>query len=288
MQRLRFFASLRLRSWGFAATTLLLSAFALGSCTKSGEDAAPAPAIALGTSTAVGKYLTDGAGNTLYYFAFDVSGSNSCGSAACAAQWPVFYAPTVTVGTGLDAADFTAGKTAGGENQTFYKGWPLYYYAPVANGQNVREAAGEIKGEGYSSFWYVVRPDYTVMIARASITDKNTQATAPKRYLIDPQGRTLYTYAKDSRQPTTQPTNCAGGCATAWPVFYQEKIVGPSSLKPTDFGTITRPDGPSGATRLQTTYKGMPLYYYAGDGNTRGKASGNTSAGTDPWLVVNP
>ena len=280
MQPFHFFASRR-RSSALVATALL-AVLALGGCKKSEEESAPPPAVQLGTSAAVGNYLMDAAGNTLYYFSFDVSGSNSCGSAACAAQWPVFYAPTLTVGAGLNAADFTASKTAGGENQTLYKGWPL---SPV-NGQNVREAAGQIRGEGYSSFWYVARPDYTVMIARANITDNNTQVAAAKRYLIDPQGRTLYTYAKDDRLPTTQSTNCTGSCATFWPVFYQEKFSGPSSLKPTDFGTITRTDGPNGATRLQTTYKGRPLYYFAPDGNTRGKASGNNSAGPDAWTVA--
>ena len=51
-------------------------------------------------------------------------------------------------------------------------------------------------------------------------------------------------------------------------------------LKAADFGTITRADG-----QKQTTYKGMPLYYFGGD-----KAPGDTigQGAKDVWYVVNP
>jgi predicted lipoprotein with Yx(FWY)xxD motif len=47
-----------------------------------------------------------------------------------------------------------------------------------------------------------------------------------------------------------------------------------------DFGAITREDG-----KRQTTYKGWPLYYYAGDkapGDVLGQGLGNV------WFVANP
>jgi predicted lipoprotein with Yx(FWY)xxD motif len=47
-----------------------------------------------------------------------------------------------------------------------------------------------------------------------------------------------------------------------------------------DFGTITREDG-----KKQTTYKGMPLYYFAGDkkaGDVTGQGMGKV------WYVANP
>jgi hypothetical protein len=61
---------------------------------------------------------------TLYYFTLDVAGSNSCGTVACAAEWPIFYATTVTMGAGLNAADFMTGKTAG-EKLDFLQGLAL-------------------------------------------------------------------------------------------------------------------------------------------------------------------
>jgi len=261
----------------------------VGGCKKNEDSPAP-PAVTLASSAALGNFLTDEQGNTLYCFGLDVNGSSTCGTAACAAEWPIFYASTVTVGPGLNAADFTTGTTAGGLNQTFYKGWPLYYFAaPAANGQNVREAAGETKGDGTGSVWYVVRPNYSVMVAMNAVVDKSTNKPNFKPYLIDPQGRTLYTCGKDGRLPATQPTNCTGGCATAWPVFYQANITVPSGLKASDFGTITRTDGPNGSTRLQTTYKGLPLHYFAPDNSTRGKAEGDgLPADADQWSVAMP
>ena len=46
-----------------------------------------------------------------------------------------------------------------------------------------------------------------------------------------------------------------------------EKVAAKDGLKDADFGTITRADG-----KKQTTYKGMPLYFFVGD-----KAAGDTN-----------
>lgn len=263
---------------------LLVTALLLSSCKKDGTEAAPAAAIQLRSDATLGSFLTDGEGNTLYYFTLDVTGSNNCGTAACDSEWPLFYAATPTVGPGLSTADFTTSKTASGRNQTFYKGWPLYYFATPANGRSVRETPGQTLGEGLNKAWYVVRPDYSVMMAMNAVLNKTTNEATFKSYLIDPQGRTLYTYSVDATRPATQTTNCTGGCADAWPIFYQASIKVPSGLKASDFGTITRTDGPNGSKRLQTTYKGQPLYYYALDNSVRGKAEGE---GGD-WAVAIP
>lgn len=267
---------------GFVFLTLALSG-----CQKKDDTVAPAPAppaLQLTTDAKLGSFLTDGQGNTLYYFALDVAGSSNCGTAACAANWPVFYTPTITVGAGLNAADFTTGKTAGGQSQTYYKGWPLYYYTTPTNGQNVREQPGQALGNGLGGVWYVVRPDYTVMMAMGAVLNKATNKTSTKTYLIDPQGRTLYTFSADAAHPATQASNCTGGCTDAWPIFYQASPKAPSCLQASDFGTITRTDGPNGTTRLQTTYKGMPLYYFVADNAVRGKVEGE---GGD-WAVAMP
>jgi predicted lipoprotein with Yx(FWY)xxD motif len=54
----------------------------------------------------------------------------------------------------------------------------------------------------------------------------------------------------------------------------------PEGLNAGDFGAITREDG-----KRQSTYKGAPLYYYAGDkapGDALGQGLGNA------WFVANP
>ena len=45
-----------------------------------------------------------------------------------------------------------------------------------------------------------------------------------------------------------------------WPPYHQEKVGVAADLKASDFASITREDG-----KKQTTYKGMPLYYFARD-----------------------
>jgi len=277
--------------WRFS---LLLSAFLLllGACNNDDDDQSPEEqfAVKLTNNATFGDILTDGQGNTLYYFSRDVAGTSAC-SGNCAAVWPTFYTADMKVGDGLKADDFATITRADGSLQTTYRGWPLYYYAPAnSTGQNVREKPGETLGDQVANkTWFVVKPDYTVMVATAAVLDKSTNQTATQSFLVDPQARTLYIFARDQRLPTTLPTNCTGGCIGAWPVFYTEKIVLPSSLKAADFAAITRNDGPNGAARQHTTYKGLPIYYYTPDGTTRGKVEGQgVKTGQDPWYVANP
>jgi predicted lipoprotein with Yx(FWY)xxD motif len=245
--------------------------------------------VKLTNNATFGNILADGQGNTLYYFTRDVTGTSAC-SGNCSAVWPTFYSADLTVGEDLKAEDFANITRADGSLQTTYRGWPLYYHAPLVNGQNVREKPGETLGDQVANkTWFVVKPNYTVMIATTSVLDKSTNQTATQNFLVDPQGRTLYIFERDNRLPTTLPTNCTGGCINAWPVFYQANLVLPSSLKASDFGAITRNDGPNGTTRQHTTYKGLPIYYYTPDGTTRGKVEGHgVKTGQDPWYVANP
>ncbi|GGE96484.1 hypothetical protein [Hymenobacter cavernae] len=246
--------------------------------------------VKLTNTAAFGNILTDGQGNTLYYFTRDVAGTSAC-TGGCAAVWPVFYSADLTLGDGLNAADFATITRTDGSLQTTYRSWPLYYYAPANSaGQNVREKPGETLGDQVANkTWFVVKPDYTVMVATASVLDKSTNQTTTQNFLVDPQARTLYIFDRDTRLPNTLPTNCTGGCIAAWPVFYTDKLVLPSSLKSSDFGAITRIDGPSGTSRQHTTYKGLPIYYYTPDGTTRGKVEGQgVKTGQDPWYVANP
>lgn len=75
-------------------------------------------------------------------------------------------------------------------------------------------------------------------------------------YFVDSKGMTLYNFKKDSQGKST----CIGECSGMWPVFFTTNITVPPGLKASDFGTITRNDG-----KKQTTYQGMPLYYFTDD-----------------------
>jgi predicted lipoprotein with Yx(FWY)xxD motif len=95
-------------------------------------------------------------------------------------------------------------------------------------------------------------------------------------YLTDTKGMTLYEFKKDSPGKSA----CAGDCVAKWPLYYQEHAAGAEGVKASDLGTITREDG-----KKQTTYKGMPLYYFAGD-----KSPGDTNGQgvKDVWFVAAP
>ncbi len=95
-------------------------------------------------------------------------------------------------------------------------------------------------------------------------------------FLVDIKGVTLYYFKKD----TPGKSACEGDCVTRWPLYFREAVAAKDGLKTEDFGSITRDDG-----QRQTTYKGMPLYYFAGDKNP-GETTGQGVK--DVWYVVNP
>src|ERR1039458_6905120 len=74
--------------------------------------------------------------------------------------------------------------------------------------------------------------------------------------LADARGFTLYWYSKD----TPMSSACTGSCAKAWPPVTGKPAAAMGVRLVGKFGTITRANGV-----LQATYKGHPLYTYAGD-----------------------
>src|SRR5437588_905655 len=93
--------------------------------------------------------------------------------------------------------------------------------------------------------------------------------------LTNRKGLTLYHLTTDSSTMTT----CTGGCALTWPPLLTAngKVPSLSGVKGT-FATMTRPDGSE-----QVTFKGMPLYTYAGD-MAAGQAHGQGIGGV--WFAV--
>ena len=95
-------------------------------------------------------------------------------------------------------------------------------------------------------------------------------------YLADAKGMALYVFKKDSPGKSA----CAGDCVARWPLYYREKVGPGAGTKDADFATITREDG-----QKQTTYKGMPLYYFAGD---KAPADVNGQGVRDVWFLAQP
>jgi len=129
----------------------------------------------------------------------------------------------------------------------------------------------------------VVAPVVLVAVlvaAGAAFADNHAVSVAKKEgigsYLADIKGMTLYTFKMDT--PGT--SACAGPCVDNWPPFYREMVEPKDGLNAGDFGTITRADG-----KKQTTYKGMPLYYFIKDkkpGDTMGEGV------KDAWHAAKP
>lgn len=108
------------------------------------------------------------------------------------------------------------------------------------------------------------------------------RSTQYGRVLFDGRGRVLYGFTRDRRGG---PSRCYGACASAWPVYFAGNTaairVG-SGVKKSLIGRTRRRDG-----RLQLTYKGWPLYYYAHEGPGEVRCQ-NVDEFGGLWLVIRP
>ncbi len=116
--------------------------------------------------------------------------------------------------------------------------------------------------------------------ATASAVTIKTASGSHGVYLVGSSGRALYLWMGDKAGKS----NCSGACAGAWPpLVVTGTPTASGSATSTDLGTITRSDGSK-----QVTYKGHPLYYFAGDpgaGTTTGDGSDGFGA---KWWLVSP
>ena len=98
--------------------------------------------------------------------------------------------------------------------------------------------------------------------------------------LFDGSGRVLYGFTRDTRGGKS---TCYGACARAWPVYYKSGTIrAGTGVKRSLIGTTRRRDG-----RLQLTYNGWPLYYYAHEGPGQILCQ-NVDEFGGLWLVVRP
>ena len=96
--------------------------------------------------------------------------------------------------------------------------------------------------------------------------------------LFDGRDRVLYGFTRDRRGGASR---CYGACAAAWPVYFSKgKVRALRGVKQSLIGTVRRRNG-----RLQVTYNGRPLYFYAHEGPREVKCQ-NVSEFGGLWLVV--
>jgi predicted lipoprotein with Yx(FWY)xxD motif len=111
----------------------------------------------------------------------------------------------------------------------------------------------------------------------ANIKLASTQSLG--NFLVAADGRTLYYFGLDFAASGGQPavSNCTGNCVPVWPIFHVDTPVLVAGLSSSDFGEITRADGVK-----QTTFKGWPLYFFAGDS----KAGDTNGDNFEAWYVL--
>ncbi|MEM9189330.1 MAG: hypothetical protein AAGF12_09150 [Myxococcota bacterium] len=210
------------------------------------------------------RWLVDQEGQTLYLFGRDIPGASASSNCAgdCAATWPPFAPENLRVGEGLEASDFAEITRDGGETQLTYRGWPLYRFMNDA-------APGDLNGDGVGGVWFTVPDPFYTVLVRADDT--------LGRYLVDAGGQTLYYFARDLPAFDANPavSNCADGCAAAWPAFETAEVRAPSTLDSATFGTV------GGGT--QVTYRGWPIYRFTND-TSPGDTNGENAS--DRWFVA--
>ena len=219
------------------------------------------------------KFLTDTNGMSLYTFDKDSLNKSNC-DAECQKIWPLFEGANTT------SEDI---KVLEGTDHLAYRKHPLYHFVKD-------NAVGDVNGDNVKNVWHLVY---------APIGSNDTQTefsaiTMTQTYLTDKNGMALYTFDKDStnisRCTGKQDTKPLGSCEARWPVFYAKNLgTLPQGTNASDFGTIDRPsdtlkdaDGKPLATK-QTTYKGLPLYYWFKDQKS-GDVTGDWVSGV--WHAV--
>lgn len=220
----------------------------------------PSYTVMLAYKEGTGLYLINFTGRTLYYLAKDVPGSgrSNC-TAECATKWEPFYAGRVDAPSTIEHMEFGMITGFNGSDQTTFNGWPLYIYR--------EEAAGEIKGDAVENSYFVMKPDYTIMLA-------HNRVYGP--YLATTSGFSLYYYNLDSPSYSM----CTGSCLETFNPFYESKVTAPSILNNADFVKITRSDNIE-----QLAYAEWPLYTYKYD-----ERPGETKAYglNQNWYLLNP
>jgi predicted lipoprotein with Yx(FWY)xxD motif len=237
-------------------------------------------AVNLGQNDALGSFLVDDKGMTLYLFTKDTPNTTVCYD-KCATAWPPLLTTGAPVaGEGIDASMLGTTTRKDGTTQVTYNTWPLYYYEKD-------KVPGDVVGQEVGGVWFVVSGAGEKVEAAATEVATEPAAAASATtvnlgkndnlgsFLVDDKGMTLYLFTKDT--PNT--SNCYDKCATAWPpLLTTGAAAAGEGVDASKLGTTNRTDG-----TVQITYNGWPLYYYAKD-KTAGDVVGQDVGGV--WYVV--
>jgi predicted lipoprotein with Yx(FWY)xxD motif len=136
------------RTIGAAVVALALAAAGVATAAAVTHQSTRSGTVTL-HKTKLGKVLATKSGLTLYMYKPDTKNHSNCYT-GCASFWPPLMAKgKVTAGTGVKAKLLGVTKRKNGKRQVTYAGHPLYTYTGDSK-------AGQVKGEGYQSIWWVL------------------------------------------------------------------------------------------------------------------------------------
>jgi predicted lipoprotein with Yx(FWY)xxD motif len=120
----------------------------------------------------------------------------------------------------------------------------------------------------------------TAVAASGSNAVVNVRKTSLGNVLVASSGKTLYMFARDTSTKST----CSGSCATFWPplITTGSPKAGPG-VTAAKLGTTRRGDG-----KLQVTYNGHPLYFFANDKKAGQTGGEGVKAFGAKWFVLSP
>ena len=125
----------------------------------------------------------------------------------------------------------------------------------------------------------VPQPEVDADRARATGTEIALGDSEFGAMLFDSKKQAIYIFERDSEGKTV----CYGECAEAWPpVFTKGDPRAGKGVRSSLLGTVKRRDG-----RLQVTYAGQPLYFYAHEGPGEVRCH-NVNLNGGLWWVVGP
>jgi predicted lipoprotein with Yx(FWY)xxD motif len=215
----------------------------------------------VGGNADLGSFLVGANGMTVYLFTNDEEGVSNC-AGQCLNNWPALTVESeddLYIGRDVPGEVDLIEREDDGTLQVTYNGMPLYSFANDA-------APGDATGEGAGDVWYVIAPETVVLGGNDDLGD----------FLVGPRWMTLYMFTNDEDGVS----NCYEQCATNWPPYIvaeNDRLTAGEGIKG-ELSTTERTDG-----KLQVTYNGMPLYYFAHD-TAPGDATGEGAG--DVWYVI--
>jgi predicted lipoprotein with Yx(FWY)xxD motif len=229
----------------------------------------PTPGPATVSLSSAG-YFVGPDGMTLYTFDNDTLGHSVC-EADCLENWPtlnVGSTPEITVGPGLDLAEFTAITRDDGGVQVTYKLIPLYYFAGD-------QATGDTKGDGVGGVWHLAMPGSTLPTPAPETPTPAPETPAAATPAVTPgtDCDPLYDYGCDpggTTTPASAPAATPATTAAASPA---------ASMAP--LTVVLSEDGES-----LTDEAGMALYTFDNDEEELASTCEDTCAENWPPLLL--